>query len=262
MNVVVTGGASGIGEATVRAVVAKGGTAVIADIQREPGEALAAELGEAAAFHFTDVTEPGHITDAVALAENRFGPLTGMVNSAGIIGAVGTILDTPVEQFDRTMAILSRAVFLGIQAAARAMKPHGTGAIVSLSSTAGVIGGLGPHVYTMAKHGVVGLTKSAAAELSRFGIRVNAVAPGGTVTPMTASLAGGDAELIAQAIADESPLGFAPAASDMANAIMFALGEESRYMTGHTLVVDGGQTTGAFWENFHFAAETQVMGDR
>ncbi len=247
MNVVVTGGASGIGEATVRSIVHRGGSVVIADIQEDKGRALAAELGEAAAFHLTDVTAPNHITAAVALAVDRFGPLTGMVNNAGIVGAIGSILDTPVEHFDRTMAILSRAVFLGIQAAGRAMKPQGAGSIVSLASTAGMIGGLGPHVYTMAKHGVVGLTKSAAAELATHGIRVNAVAPGSTVTPMTAALTDNDEEAIRANIAEASPLGFAAVAQDMANAILFCLGEESRYMTGHTLVVDAGETTGSSW---------------
>jgi NAD(P)-dependent dehydrogenase (short-subunit alcohol dehydrogenase family) len=259
MNVVVTGGASGIGEATVRSIVAGGGTAVIADIQEDKARALQAELGESTVFHYTDVTQADHVREAVALAERQFGPLTGMVNNAGVVGAVGSILDTPMEHFDHTMAILSRAVFVGIQAAGLAMKPHGGGSIVSVASTAGMIGGLGPHVYTMAKHGVVGLTKSAAAELSAYGIRVNAVAPGGTVTPMTAALTGDDAELIAQAIAEASPLGFAAVAQDMANAIMFALGGESRYMTGHTLVVDAGETTGSTWQPAFYSMEPAII---
>ncbi len=259
MNVVVTGGASGIGEAVVRSVLARGGSALIADVQEEAGRALVEELGEACAFVYTDVTRDDAMQLAVDEAEARFGPLTGMVNSAGVVGAVGSILDTPVEQFDRTMAILARGVFLGIQAAARAMKPHGAGSIVSLASTAGVIGGLGPHVYTMAKHGVVGLTRSAAAELSRSGIRVNAVAPGGTVTPMTAALVDNDSEQMARNLAAESALGFAPVAQDMANAILFALGEESRYMTGHTLVVDAGQTVGTYWDNPFYSADPSVI---
>ena len=243
--VVVTGGASGIGEATVRGIVAEGGRVVIADLQAERGQALVSELGDAATFHPTDVTREDDIVAAIALAQERFGPLTGMVNNAGVVGAIGSIMDTSAEAFDHTMAILSRAVFLGIKHAARAMQPQGKGAIVSLASTAGVVGGLGPHVYTMAKHGVVGLTKSAACELARLGIRVNAVAPGGTVTPMTNALGDNNPESTAKMIAESSPLGFACMPEDIARGILFLLCDDSRYMTGHTMVIDAGQTTGA-----------------
>lgn len=256
--VVVTGGASGIGEATVRGIVSEGGRVVIADLQQEMGQALAAELGSAALFHSTDVTQEADIAAAIAAAQNQFGPLTGMVNNAGIVGAIGSIMDTTAEAYDRTMAILSRGVFLGIKHAALAMRETGRGSIVSLASTAGVIGGLGPHVYTMAKHGVVGITKSAASELAPLGIRVNAIAPGGTVTPMTAALTDNDADMIAAAIAADSPLGFAAQPEDMASGIMFALSNESRYMTGHTLVIDAGETTGPKQAAF-FSADAEVM---
>ena len=243
--VVVTGGASGIGEASVRGIVAEGGRVVIADLQEERGQALVSELGTATTFQRTDVTREDDIVAAIALAQEQFGPLTGMINNAGVVGAIGSIMDTSAEAFDHTMAILSRAVFLGIKHAARAMQPQGKGAIISLASTAGVMGGLGPHVYTMAKHGVVGLTKSAACELARLGIRVNAVAPGGTVTPMTNALGDNNPESTAKMIAEASPLGFACMPEDIARGILFLLCDESRYMTGHTLVIDAGQTTGA-----------------
>lgn len=241
--VVVTGGASGIGEATARALVAEGGRVVIADLQEEAGRALAEELGQSAAFFRTDVTAEDDIAGAVAAAQKKLGPLTGMVNNAGVVGAVGSIMETSAEAYDRTMAILSRGVFLGIKHAARAMKPHGRGCIVSLSSTAGVMGGLGPHVYTMAKHGVVGITKSAAAELAPLGIRVNAVAPGGTVTPMTRALGDGDVESTAAFIAANSPLGIPCEATDIANGILYLLSDDARQVTGHTLVLDAGVTT-------------------
>ena len=243
--VVVTGGASGIGEATVRSIVAEGGRVIIADLQDDPGHALAQELGSVARFHHTDVTREADIAAAIAAAQEHFGPLTGMVNNAGIVGAIGSIMETSAAAFDQTMAILSRAVFLGIKHAATAMKPHGKGAIVSLASTAGVVGGQGPHVYTMAKHGVVGLTKSAACELAKLGIRVNAVAPGGTVTPMTNALGDNNPETTAQFIAASSPLGIACMPEDIARGILFLLSEESRYVTGHTLVIDACLTTGA-----------------
>jgi NAD(P)-dependent dehydrogenase (short-subunit alcohol dehydrogenase family) len=261
--VVVTGGASGIGEATVRGIVAEGGRVLIADLQEELGQALADELGAAALFHLTNVTREEDIVAAIAAAEQQFGPLTGMVNNAGIVGAIGSIMDTSAEAFDHTMAILSRAVFLGIKHAARAMRPHGKGSIVSLASTAGVMGGLGPHVYTMAKHGVVGITKSAGCELSALGIRVNAVAPGSTVTPMTSALVEEDDPVaataaITAAIAADSPLGVAGMPADIANAILFALSDDSRYMTGHTLVIDAGQTTGGVAPPF-YSQEAEVL---
>jgi NAD(P)-dependent dehydrogenase (short-subunit alcohol dehydrogenase family) len=248
--VVVTGGASGIGEATVRGVVAEGGSVVIADLQEDRGAALAKELGAAAVFQATDVTREEEIAAAIEAAQ-QFGPLTGMVNNAGIVGAIGSIMETTAEAFDHTMAILSRAVFLGIKHAARAMQPHGGGSIVSIASTAGMVGGLGPHVYTMAKHGVVGITKSAACELAAHGIRVNAIAPGSTVTPMTSALANNDTDAITRAIAETSPLGFAAVPTDISNGILYALSNDSRYMTGHTLVIDAGQTTGGSPPDFY-----------
>jgi NAD(P)-dependent dehydrogenase (short-subunit alcohol dehydrogenase family) len=245
-TVVVTGAASGIGEATARSIVAEGGNVIIADLQEEKGKSLAAELGDTAAFHATDVTREEDIAGAVALAQSRFGGLHGMVNNAGILGAIGSIMETSAESYDHTMAILARAVFLGIKHAALAMKEQRSGAIVSIASTAGVLGGLGPHVYTMAKHGVVGITKSAASELSSYGIRINAVAPGNTVTDMSSALIEGDPDAhdaTGAAIAKVSPLGIAGLPQDIANGILFLLSEEARYVTGHTLVMDAGQTS-------------------
>ena len=256
---VVTGGASGIGEATTRALVSRGARVVIADLQQEPGEALVKELGDSAVFVKTDVTREEDIVAAVELAVERFGALDGMVNNAGVVGAVGSIMDTSVEAFDRTMSILSRAVFLGIKHAARAMREQKSGAIVSLASTAGVMGGLGPHVYTMAKHGVVGITKSAAAELAPLGIRVNAVAPGGTVTPMTSALGDNDPDNTAAFIAEGSPLGIPCVAEDIANGIIFLLGDDARQMTGHTLVLDAGLTTGAGQQSPFFTQGAETL---
>jgi NAD(P)-dependent dehydrogenase (short-subunit alcohol dehydrogenase family) len=257
--VVVTGGASGIGEATVRALVAQEGRVVIADLQGDRGRELASELGPSAAFHQTDVTREEEIAGAIELAQKRFGPLTGMINNAGIVGAVGSIMDTSAEAFDHTMSILSRAVFLGIKHAARAMKPLGRGSIVSLASTAGVMGGLGPHVYTMAKHGVVGLTRSTACELARSGIRVNAVAPGGTVTAMTNALGDNNPETTAEFIASGSPLGFACMPEDIASGILYLLSDDARYITGHTLVIDAGQTTGGTEMPPFYSQEADIL---
>jgi NAD(P)-dependent dehydrogenase (short-subunit alcohol dehydrogenase family) len=218
---------------------------VVADLQEEPGRKLVAELGEAARFARCDVAQEADVAGAVDLAVSAFGQLDVMVNNAGIVGAVGPIALTSVEAFDATIAVLLRGVFLGMKHAARVMTPRKSGAILSIASTAGVIGGLGPHAYTAAKHGVVGLTKSVASELAAHGIRVNAVAPGNTVTAMTSTMIAGDANDLVRterAIARGSALGIAGMPRDIALALLYLASDEARYVTAHTLLVDAGQT--------------------
>lgn len=243
---VVTGSAGGIGAGMVRRFVEEGGCCVVADIQAELGQALADELGDAAVFLRTDVTVEDDVRNVVDLAVTHFGRIDCMVNNAGIIGATGSITDTPIEAWNDTVAVLLTSVFLGMKHAGAAMVRQGSGgSIISLSSTAGVMGGLGPHVYTAAKHGVVGLTKSVANELAPHGIRVNAIAPGNTVTAMTASVITGDhtdLDRTAELIGAGSPLGYPGFPSDIANAALFLACDESRYVSGHVLVVDAGQT--------------------
>jgi len=250
----ITGAASGIGAGAARRFVEEGANVVLADIQEDPGRALAAELGSATRYARCDVTAESDIAAAVDLAVAQFGKLDVMVNNAGVLGAVGSIVDTTAEAFDRTMAILARGVFLGIKHAGRVMVPRKSGSIVSLASSSGMIGGDGPHVYTMAKHGVVGITKSAASEFSAQGVRVNAVAPSGTVSALTSMVVTGtpdSLEATENALAASSSLGFAPLPADIANAILFLACDESRYVTGHTLVVDAGLTTGKAPSYFH-----------
>jgi NAD(P)-dependent dehydrogenase (short-subunit alcohol dehydrogenase family) len=251
---VVTGGASGIGEGTVRRFLAEGASVVIADLQRERGEALAAELGAATRFIATDVTREDDVAAAVDLAVGAFGRLDVMFNNAGIIGAIGSIAETPLDSWNRTVAILLDGVFLGMKHAARVMIPQRSGSIISTSSIAGVIGGLGPHCYTACKHAVIGLTKSVASELGGSGVRVNAIAPGNTVTAMTSSAITGDhtaTERTAQQIAASNPLRIAGFPEDIANAALYLASEEARYISGQTIVVDGGQTTNGGSSRFH-----------
>ena len=190
---VITGAASGIGAGTARRFVEEGCRCVVADIQDEAGAAMAAELGDAATFVHVDVSREDEVANSVAVALERFGRIDVMMNNAGILGAVGSILDVDGEAWDRSLAVLLSSVFYGIKHAGRAMKDQGSGAIINVASTAGLRAGLGPHVYTAAKHGVVGLTQSVATELGRYGIRVNGIAPGGTVTSLTAYVVSGDA---------------------------------------------------------------------
>jgi NAD(P)-dependent dehydrogenase (short-subunit alcohol dehydrogenase family) len=256
---VITGGASGIGLGTARRYVEEGASVVIADMQAEAGVKAAAEFGQRARFIRTDVTKEVDVAAAVDLAEAEFGRLDIMVNNAGIVGAIGPISKTSVEAWDTTIAVLLRGVFLGMKHAARVMQPRRSGVILSLASTAGILGGLGPHAYTAAKHAVVGLTKSAASELAQHGIRVNAVAPAGTVTPMTASAVTGDVndeEKTAAAFKASSPLGIAAYPIDIANALLYLASDEARYVSGQTLAVDAGATTFAGTGAFHQAEPT------
>ena len=260
---VVTGGANGIGEATVRRFVEEGARVVIADLQTADGEALCAELGSATRFITTDVTVEADVAAAADLAVSEFGALDVMFNNAGIVGAIGPIADTTADAWNQTVAVLLTGVFHGMKHAARVMIPQGSGSIISTASTAGVMGGLGPHTYTACKHAVVGLTKSVASELGHHGIRVNAVAPGSTVTAMTAAVMTGDhlaVEKTTKSMAASSPLGIAGLPVDIANAVLYLACDESRNTSGHTLVVDAGTTTNGGSSRFHQSAPA-ILGE-
>lgn len=237
---VITGGASGIGEATARAFVEEGASVVIADLQAGVGEALARELGRAR-FVATDVTSETEVERAITRAVEVFGRIDCLVNSAGLVGAVGSIREIPAEAWNRTLAVLLNGVFFGIKHAARRMVEQRGGVIVSVASVAGVMGGLGPLAYTAAKHAVIGLTKGVAAELAPSGVRVNAVAPGVTVTPMIVGVRGSQEAALAGAV-EASPLGTALLPEEIAAAIVYLASDDARHVTGHTLVVDSGVT--------------------
>jgi NAD(P)-dependent dehydrogenase (short-subunit alcohol dehydrogenase family) len=258
---VVTGGAGGIGAGTVRRFVEEGAAVVVVDLQPNAGKELVAELGAATRFVEADVSDEHGVAAAVDEAVAAFGRLDCMFNNAGILGAVGPIGETPVEAWDRSVAVLLRSVFLGMKHAARVMVPQRSGVILSTSSTAGVVGGLGPHAYTACKTAVIGLTRSVAAELAPHGIRVNAVAPGRTVTGMTAIAYTGDAtrtDEAAAAIRARSNLGIAGEPVDIANAALYLASDEARYVTGHCLVVDAGETADAGHGRFATAAPALV----
>jgi NAD(P)-dependent dehydrogenase (short-subunit alcohol dehydrogenase family) len=184
---VVTGAASGIGAAIAERFVEEGARCLLVDIQEDAGRDMAARLGASASYVHGDVSVEDDVAAAMAAAVKRFGRLDCVVNNAGILGAVGPIAEIDGAAWRRSVAVLLDSVFFGTKHAARVMIEQASGGtIVNIASTAGVKAGLGPHVYTAAKHGVVGLTQSVAPELGRHGIRVNAIAPGGTVTSLTA----------------------------------------------------------------------------
>ena len=235
----VTGGSSGIGAATVARFLEEGAQVLVAD-RHEP------EASDGVAFARTDVSREQDVAAAVDQAVAELGGLDVMVNNAGILGAVGPIADQDAEDWRRTLDVLINGVFHGIKHAARVMVPQGSGTIVSMASIAGLQGGIGPHAYTTSKHAVIGLTRSAASELGEHGIRVNAVAPGVMATPLTAFAITGDRadmERAKEQIAADSLLGTAGLAEDIADAVLYLAGPESRYVTGHCLVVDAGATS-------------------
>ena len=242
----ITGGASGIGAATVRRFVAEGASVVIADVQVPEGSVLAGELGSRARFTRTDVTREDDVKSAVDLAVSEFGQLDVMFNNAGIMGALGPIALSRMDDVDLTFAVILRGTFLGMKHAARVMVPRGQGVILSTSSPAGVVGGLGAHAYSAAKAGVIGLTQSVAAELRRKGVRVNCIVPGAIVTAMTADITTGDPQDIAgatDAMKADSLMDRPGLPEDIAAGALYLASDEAAFVTGHTLAIDAGMTS-------------------
>ena len=262
---VITGAASGIGAATAKTYVEQGARVVLGDIQDLPGEALAASLGGSAhaVFRHCNVTSEAEVEALVEAAVSEFGQINVMFNCAGIVGAVGPMSTTPADEWKLTIDIMINGVFYGMKHASRHMKEAGSGSIISMSSTAGVMGGLGPHAYTAAKHAVVGMTKNLAAEVGGFGVRVNCIAPAGMATPMVAEVITGDHHNLDDtiaALAEGSPLkGRAGLAQDVANAALWLASDESGYTSGLTLTVDAGATTGSTAEAPAFADYQPMM---
>ncbi len=246
---VITGAASGLGEATARLMHAEGASVVLTDIQDDRGQRVAAELGDRARYLHCDVSAEADVADAVDTAVREFGRLDCMFNNAGIIGAHGGIDEIPLEEYEFTMAVLLRSVFLGLKHAARVMKPQHSGVILNTTSIGGLQGGLGPHVYGAAKGAVVALTKNVAAELGAWSIRVNAIAPGKILTPMNAATIVGDPDAMdeaREAFATRTPLrGRIGVADDIAHAALWLASDDAGFVSGHVLVVDGGLTTGS-----------------
>jgi NAD(P)-dependent dehydrogenase (short-subunit alcohol dehydrogenase family) len=236
---IVTGGASGIGRATVELLLRRGWRVLAVDLNADAGHALADELavGDRLDFVQADVSDEAHVAGAIERASSRFGGLDCMVNNAGVGGAFGPLTEIEVEDWDYTFAVLVRGVFLGIKHAARAMRGRGGGSIVNTASPAGLAAGLGPQAYSAAKAAVISLTRVAAVELAADRIRVNAVNPGVVLTPLL-----GDPSKVAPGTAfrDALPWPDYGTPEDVAAVIAFLAGQDAGYVTGETINVDGG----------------------
>lgn len=261
---VVTGGGSGIGRATALRLLADGWSVLIGDLNASSAAgtlAAAAAAGhERVAFAACDVTDSEQVHALVSQAVERFDGLGAMVNNAGIPGAFGAVTEIDVADWDYTFAVLVRGVFLGIKhaAAAFAAAGHG-GSIVNTASVAGLSGGVGPQAYSACKAAVINLTQTTAVELAAARVRVNAVAPGPVLTPILGDTAS-RLERAEKLLLSTQPWPEVGLPEDIAAGIAFLAGPDARFITGHTLVIDGGQTAAGPLEAMRRLADPIARG--
>lgn len=240
---IITGGASGIGEATVRRAHAEGAAVVIVDSDATGATRLASELGpERSLAVALDVSDSAQVQACIDAALARFGTLDVLVNSAGIRDT-HSLEELPPERWRRVMAVNSEGVFNTAQAFVRKVRAaQRPAAIVNVASTAGIIGIINRPVYVASKHAVVGLTREMAIDLAPHNIRVNVVCPGMIYTPMTASYFEKPED--AERIAHSMPLGRAGKPEEIASVILFLASDDASFVTGAVIPADGGFTAG------------------
>jgi NAD(P)-dependent dehydrogenase (short-subunit alcohol dehydrogenase family) len=242
---IITGGASGMGLATVHRFLKEGASVVIADFNEKNGLKTVAQVGQAGfsenvLFQKTDVASEDDIEALVDVTRSHFGGLDIIFNNAGIIGAIGPLTETTTEDWDYTFDVLAKGVFLGIKHATRTFRLQGRGgSIINTASIAGLSGDAGPLVYSAAKAAVISMTKAAAVELGPDRIRVNAICPGFINTPLADR---GDPKATAKAFGKAQPWPEQGTGDHIAGAALFLASDDAQFVTGEHIVVDGGLT--------------------
>ncbi|HET7443241.1 MAG TPA: SDR family oxidoreductase [Solirubrobacterales bacterium] len=244
--IMITGAASGIGRATAIEAANEGAKLVLCDVNDEAGEAEAAAI-DGAEFVHCDVTDEASVEAAVAATVEKLGRLDGSFNCAGILAAIGNTGEVPLDEWQKVIDVDLNGVFLCTKHQIKVMAEQGSGSILNMASAAGLIGWPAAGAYVAAKHGVVGLSKSAALEYAEAGVRVNSICPSYVLTPMVEKdlfedTLGNDEELIAAARANH-PIGRFAQPPEIANAAVWLLSDKASFVTGSALSVDGGYTT-------------------
>ncbi len=238
----VTGAASGIGKAAAEAFAREGASVVLADVGCDPGDHAAREISEAggnAIFLPCNVSRPEDVERVVRRTVESLGRLDYAFNNAGVEGETAETAECSEENWDRVLDVNLKGVWLCMREEIPRMLEKGGGAIVNCSSVAGLVGFRGIPAYAASKHGLIGLTKTAALEYATRGIRVNAVCPGVIDTPMVERFTGGDPQREAQILSTE-PVGRMGTPEEVARAVVWLCSDAASFVTGHALVVDGG----------------------